>query len=280
VAVSAALAEIAPPAALVALLDNAGAEIADMSFARMVERHGTDAALREALLQRPDLPLDVRHAIATALSNALTSFVADCGWLNAARSERATREAQEKTIMALSAQAESPEVLRLAAYLRRTGQLTPALILRALLSQNMAFVEAALADLTGFPPERVAALLHDRRVGAFSALYQRANLPKNLERAFAAAFATLREEGAEVGSTGTQLSRRMIERALAACARLPGEDAGVLTALLRRYEVEAAREEAREMAGALADDAALALVLEHRPAMLIGDHRDEWRDAA
>src|SRR3712207_2209337 len=61
VAVSAALAEIAGAASLTALAGNKGAEITDFSFARMVERHGGEADLREALLARPDLPLPIRQ---------------------------------------------------------------------------------------------------------------------------------------------------------------------------------------------------------------------------
>ena len=65
--------------------------------------------------------------------------------------------------------------------------------------------------------------------------------------------------------TGAQLSRLMIERVLSACGDLPPEEAGKLMALLRRFEAEAARDEARRVAEALADEAALAAVLEHAP---------------
>ena len=64
---------------------------------------------------------------------------------------------------------------------------------------------------------------------------------------------------------GAQLSRLMIERVLTACRDLSPEEAGKLMALLRRFEAEAARDEARHIAGALADEAALAVVLEHAP---------------
>ena len=46
---------------------------------------------------------------------------------------------------------------------------------------------------------------------------------------------------------------------------LPEDEAGRLVALLRRFEVEAARDEARLVAGDLADQAALAIVLEYDP---------------
>lgn len=270
--VAAALAEIAGAEALVALVENPGAEIGPSSLARMVERHGEDGALREALLARPDLPLDVRQAVAVALSRSLTAFVTGVGWLSPERCERAVREAREKTTVAMGQGAGPDEVRRLVSHLRRSGQLTPALILRAILSRGLPFAEAAFADLTGLPASRVAGLIHDRRAGGLGPLYRRAGLPEALRPAFEAALAAMRETGhAESPRAGAQLSRRMIERALTACAHLPPAEAGRLMALLRRFEVEAAREDAREMAESLADEAALAAVLAFMPGA-IADH--------
>jgi uncharacterized protein (DUF2336 family) len=281
VSVSAALAEIAVPAALATLAGNSGAEIADRALSRMVERHGSHAALREALLQRPDLPLDIRQAIAVAVSETLSAFVARCGWLRPERSERVLREAREKATVALAAPATRDEIMGLVAHLRRSGQLTPALILRALFSQSLGFVEAAFADLAGLSADRVAGLLHDRRGAGFAALYKRAGLPQNLRPAFEAALSVLRETGGVgLGQDGAHLSRRMIERVLSACSNLPLEESGKLLALLHRYEAEAARETARDLAGAFADDAALAAILEYEPRALLDSPQQRFLDAA
>jgi uncharacterized protein (DUF2336 family) len=272
--VSAALAEIAGPEALTALADNRDAEIAPASLARMVERHGDNAALREALLARPDLPLDVRQAVSVALARHLSAFVVGAGWLSAERCERAVREARERTAVALGGDASPEDARRLVAHLRRSGQLTPALILRAILSRGLVLAEAAFADLTGLPPARVAGLLHDRRSVGLGPLYARAGLPQALRPAFEAAFAALREVGhAPCASAGAVLSRRMVERVLTACTHLPPAEAGKLMALLRRFEVEAAREDARETAEALADEAALDAVLASMPEVIADEVR-------
>jgi uncharacterized protein (DUF2336 family) len=266
VAVSAALAEIAAPEALVALAQNGGADIAEMSLARMVERHGSHAALREALLGRPDLPLHLRHAIAMAVAHSLSAFVQQCGWLNPERTQRMVREAREKATIVLSSEAGREDVQRLVAHLRHTGQLTPALILRAMLSRGLSFVAAAFADLSGLPAARVSGVLHDRRGSGFGALYRRAGLPDSLWPAFEAGLSAFQEPArSESSAEGAQLSRRMIERVLTACAHLPADESAKLIALLRRYEVEAARDEARQVADALADEAALRTVLAHMP---------------
>ena len=281
VAVAAALAEIAGAASLAALAGNRGAEIPDSAFARIVERHAGSAELRETLIARPDLPLAIRQAIAVAVSESLAGFVLDRGWLSPERTQRIVREAREKATLALSSAAEREDVSRLVAHLRRTGQLTPALILRALLSRNLVFAEAAFGDLSGLAPARVAGFLRDRRGSGFAALYRKAGLPASLEPAFEAALAAFRDHG-EGGrpADGGQLSRLAVERVLAACRDLAPEEAGKLMALLRRFEAEAARDEAREIAGALADEAALAVVMRHAPHALLGSFEEGEREAA
>ena len=269
--VSAALAEIGRPEALVVLAGNPGAEILDLSLFRMVQRHGSDGALREALLARADLPVEIAQAIAAALSETLSGFVTGCGWLSLERSDRVTREARERTTVALSGRADTGDLQRLVSHLRRSGQLTPVLLLRALLSGRTGFAEAALADLADYPINRVSAILHERRSAGFRALYDRTGLPASLRPAFEAALSALRDVVPGTEDGGARLSRRIVERTLKACAALSPNESGRVTALLRRFEVEAAVEEARAAADALADDAALVLILEHAPETLIAD---------
>ncbi|HMB10913.1 MAG TPA: hypothetical protein VKP01_09970, partial [Saliniramus sp.] len=108
-----------------------------------------------------------------------------------------------------------------------------------------------------------AGLIQDRRGAGFPALYRKAGMPHALQPAFEAALSALREPARDGTAAGPQLSRRMIERVLSACTRLSADEAGKLLALLRRYESEAAREEAREMTLHLIDDAALDMALGH-----------------
>src|SRR5262245_66560254 len=89
--------------------------------------------------------------------------------------------------------------------------------------------------------------LHPRKnISGFRALYRQAGLPDTAYPAFREALAAMRA-GFLVGEQGgaARLKRRMVERVLGACAHERGEDAASLLALLRRFPVEAAREEAR-----------------------------------
>jgi uncharacterized protein (DUF2336 family) len=135
-------------------------------------------------------------------------------------------------------------------HLRKSGQLTAGMILRALLSGNVVLFEEALAELSGVPIDRVSGYIHDRNISGLRALYAKAGLPDVAYPAFREAIAALRD-GVLIGegSGVARLKRGMVERVLAACARehaqARGSDAASLLALLRRFAVEAAREEAR-----------------------------------
>jgi uncharacterized protein (DUF2336 family) len=244
--VSAAIAEVACAEACLILIENIGADLAAFSLDRIVERFGHLAAIRESLFAWPDLPVAIRQVLVVKLSETLAGFVVARNWLEQGRAQRIAQEACEKATVILAAVSESTEVSPLIGHLRATGQLTAGLVLRSLLSGNIDFFEQALAELTGLPAARVSALLHDRRAAGFKAVYQRAGLPASVYPAFRAAIEAMQETGmqAEPGGT-TRLKRRMVERVLTSCARMPAGDVEPLMTLLRRYATEAAREEAR-----------------------------------
>jgi len=244
--VAAAIAEVGTPEACLALMDNDSAEIAPFSLDRMVERHGNLASIREALLARDDLPVSTRQAILVRLAETLTEFVTSRVWLEEGRARRIAREATEKATVAIAASSPTNQVRPLVAHLRESGQLSSGLILRALLSGNVRLFEEALAELSGLPLSRVAALVHDRRGATFQALYTKAGLPASAYSAFRAALDAMHETGfdGEIGGAA-RLKRRMVERVLTRCLRDDSEEIGPLLTLLRRFATEATRDEAR-----------------------------------
>jgi uncharacterized protein (DUF2336 family) len=243
---AAAIAEVGAAEACLALLENPDAEIALFSVDRMVERFGHLAPIRENLLARDDLPMATRQALLSKLSQTLAGFVAARQWLGPEHAEYAAREACEKATVALAADTPYEEVGELVQHLRQSGQLTAGMILRALLSGNVVLFEEALAELSGVPLDRAASYLHDRNISGFRALYAKAGLPDVAYPAFREAIRAMRE-GVLVGEPGgvARLKRRMVERVLAACATERNPDMASLLALLRRFAVEAAREQAR-----------------------------------
>ena len=131
-------------------------------------------------------------------------------------------------------------------HLRASGQLTAGLVLRALLSGNMPLFEGAVAELTDLPLARVAGIIHDRSGKGLRALFERAGLPPTIFPAVRAALEAL-HEGGYVGEMGgaARLKRRMVERVITQCEGQERGEADGLLILLRRFALEAAREEAR-----------------------------------
>ena len=243
---AAAIAEVGCAQACLALLENSDADIAPFSIDRIVERFGHLAAIRETLTGRDDLPMATRQALLRKLSQTLAGFVAGRQWMGLEHAEYAAREACEKATVALAAETPYEEVGHLVQHLRQSGQLTAGMILRALLSGNVVLFEEALAELSGVPIDRVTSYIHDKNISGLNALYRKAGLPDAAYPAFREAITAMRE-GALIGEHGevSRLKRGLVERVLSACAAERDQDMASLLALLRRFAVEAAREEAR-----------------------------------
>src|SRR6516164_3770012 len=210
---AAAIAEVGSAEACLTLVENPDADIAPFSIDRIVERFGHLAAIRESLLGRDDLPMAVRPALLSKLSQTLAGFVAGRKWMGPEHAEYAAREACEKTTVALAAEIPYEEVSALVQHLRQSGQLTAGLILRALLSGNVVLFEEALAELADMPVARVSGVVHDSGAAGLPALFDKAGLPGSTFPAFKEAIFAMREGGliSEPGDAA-RLKRRMIER--------------------------------------------------------------------
>ncbi len=138
--------------------------------------------------------------------------------------------------------------MRFAAYLRRGGHLTPALVLRALLSGQVALFEAALSELSGQSLGRVAGLVRHRNGLGFAALYRSSGLPEVLAPVFRAALDAHQRWAGSAGIRGAALQRRIVAEVIDRCGAAQGHPVDGLTALLRRFEAEAARDEFRTSA--------------------------------
>lgn len=245
----AALCEVGDPPACVCLALNLEAPIPAFSLKRLADRLGEDPHVREALLARPNLPLPIRQLLVDRLSTALEKMVSAMAWLSADRASRVTREARDKATVALAADAREADMRALIAHLREAGQLSTALVLRAICTGNIRFFEEALASLAGLPASRVYAFVADGRETALDAVYRKAGIPERTIPAFRAAIATYKElELDGLAGDGVRFSRRMIERVLTRYQDFAPDERDDLLTLLRRFAAEAARDSARAYA--------------------------------
>ncbi|RTL49201.1 MAG: DUF2336 domain-containing protein [Bradyrhizobiaceae bacterium] len=249
--VCAAIAEVGSAAAALELIENPDADLASFSIDRIVERHGHLAAIREVLLQREDLSASTRHALVSRLSDTLARFVTSRDWMSPTQAARTAEDALARSTVNIAASSQGEEMTRLVRHLRANGQLNAGLILRALLSGNQDLFEYALVELSGLPRERVAALVYDRGAASLHALLGKAGLPESTFLAFRAAL----ETGHDLGFAGAvagaaHLRRQMVERVLTRCENESAAEP--LLIMLRRFAIEAAREEARVFCDELA----------------------------
>ena len=243
--VSAAIAEVGGVAACLELIENPGAEIVAMSLDRIAERFGHVASIREAMLASDVLPASTRLKLVEQVSSVLIGFVTGRRWLSEERAAQVAGDACERSKVNIAVTSEGRDLANLVAHLRATGELTPGLLLRSLLSGRIELLHAALVELTGLPEKRIAGILAERAGSGLSALLTRAGFPPSMLSAFRAALDAVHEVGFVDTYDGmARLRSRMVERVLTSCAH-DAATSEVLLTLLRRYATESAREEAR-----------------------------------
>jgi uncharacterized protein (DUF2336 family) len=243
--VATAIAELGAAEACLILAENHAVEIAPSAIERMAERFGEDAAIREALLARDDIPAATRQNLVIKVSETIAGFVVGRSWLEPDRARRITREACDKAIVTIAAESPKAELRPLIRHLLGSGHLTTGLMLRALLSGNLALFEEGLAELSGMPVRRVCGLVRDRFGAGLPALFEKAQLPPSTHAAFKEALAAMRDGFSRDAEGAARLQRRMIERVLTRYEDADVGEVAPLLTLLRRFATEAARDEAR-----------------------------------
>ncbi len=242
-AVATALAEIAVPEALVALAANMTAAIPTLAIRRMIRRHQDHAALRRALLNRPNLPACVRVDLVDAVATTLAAFLTERDALTSERTKRVAQDVRDQAIVAIYERM-TCERDDLIAHLRRSGYLTVSFTFRAILSGKVDLFKAVLGELSGVTMARVDALVLRPSRSGFTALYRKAGLPQDLLPAIRIALAAVREADWTMARSAA-LSSLVVERVLTGCEAINDGTLDKLMVLLRRFESEAARGEAR-----------------------------------
>lgn len=250
-AVSAAIGEVGTVEACRALVVNPGARIPRFTLDRIVARHGDHPELRLALLERKDLPLDVRQVLLGKLAGALRDLIVGHGWTTPERAAAVTEDARECATIAASFEAPADNLPALVAQLIEGNALTPAFLIRAVAAGQTLLFETALSTLARVPKERVAALVASGRTANLRALLQKAGLPHKTFPAFAAAIDVIRkgEAMAEPGEAGDyRRAAALIDTIVTKYQRRPDRELDHILALLRRFARDAKRAAARDYA--------------------------------
>jgi len=243
--VAAALAEIGERTAVMALAGNLDAELTSDVLRRIFDRFGEDAAVREKLSMRAELPAALRADMAAATSRALAQAAASRDWLNPRRAERIARDAREQAIVSIALTCPPRELAELVTRLRDSGALTVALLMRALVSGDSSLFRQTLVEMSGLPEGRVAGFIRNWRGQGFAALYSKSALPAHFLPAFRAALGVL-AEGAR--PRDNQISNALTTRLIRACEKLGDPNLAPILSMLWRFACESARDDAQEFA--------------------------------
>jgi uncharacterized protein (DUF2336 family) len=240
---AAALAEIGQLDAVLALIANLDIDLPAELLHGVLTRFNDDPRVRDALLERASLPAALRARIAVVAAKDLA--VEASQWMAPERAERIAREARDQAISAIAASCRPDERAELARALRVSGALTPALLLRSLLGGRYELFAASMAELSGLPPSRVAALILEPQGQGFAALARRAGLKDGVLPAFRAALAAIKIHG---GESGDELKLKLVQKVIDHCERLDDPALAKVLALLWRFAAEAAKAEAASFA--------------------------------
>jgi uncharacterized protein (DUF2336 family) len=252
--VSAAIAEVGELPACVALLRNDGATIASLSFRRLAERFGGEASVREAMLADPRLPCDCRHMLLVKLGEALKQSPLVVALIGSARAERVTHEACLRASLTLVDTIGPAEYLALIEHLRLRGELSAALLVRAVAHGKVDFLGSVMMALSGQSESRVRSILASGREVAVRALFRAAGLAEALHGVFLRALEIWREVALGRRVAGAQEVTWLMLRELGAAPgqKGPAERDREAAALIRSIHLEALRDNARGHALAIA----------------------------
>jgi uncharacterized protein (DUF2336 family) len=245
-AVSAALAEVGEADACLALLGNADADIASLSFRRIAERHGHVPGVREAMIADSRLPSECRHALMVRVGEALSHAPLVRALIGDTRARKIARDACVKACLTLIEGTPVNEHGALIEHLRLRGDLTASFLIRAVAFGKVDFFGSAIGALTGQAEHRVRSLLAGGGDGAVSALLAKAGLGASMRPAIVRALKVWREVAKGKRVAGPQEVSWLMLKELGPNA------SGELASLLKSIHIDLLRDNARAHARSIA----------------------------
>jgi len=229
---------------------NTQAQIADISFRRLIERLGHVAEIRTLLIDDERLPADCRHALAIRIADALCQMDMVMALMGERRAQRVAREACVKASVSLVSATRPDEYPALIEHLQLRGDLTTAFVIRIAAAGKIDFLAAILIALSGYDRTRIRSVLIDGRPAALAALFNASGIPASTHLPLKVALECWRNVASGKLSIGIpDVVRRMIEHVQphsADTGAIPAAANDDLLSLLKRIEIDAIRENARE----------------------------------
>jgi uncharacterized protein (DUF2336 family) len=232
--------EKADPRAVEVACANDNARFAERSLQTCIDRFAKSEAVLQAVAYRRVLPLAVTERLVQIVGDQVREHLVQHHALSPETALQIALGAKERATIDLVDQAgRTADVKSFAFHLKKAGRLSASLLLRALAHGHMAFLEHAIAELTGVPHHRTWLMVHDAGPLGLKAIYERAGLPARLFPAFRAGVDVYHQLEREGGLTDrTSFQEKMLERFLTQPQPATREDMDYLMDKLDRIRRE------------------------------------------
>lgn len=236
--VSAAIVDTGNAAAVVTLVENDGAEMTERLYDRALKRYSKFETVKSAMVHRAQLPVAIAERLVAMVSDKLKVELVTRHALPAETATDIILEARERaTLGLLSEEQRSANAAALVRQLHSAGRLTPSLMLRALCTGDIQFVEEAFAEVSGLSTEKASMLVHDGGQLGLKAIYKKCSFPEVLFPAFRVAVDVFHETQFDGGPRDRErFARRMLERILTQYQEMEVGDLDYLLAKLGKLE--------------------------------------------
>lgn len=225
-------------AAVTTLVSNDGAALTEPLLKKTLDRYGQFETVKAAMVHRDQLPVTITERLVSLVSEKLKLTLAARHRLPADVATDIILDARERATVSLLSQGSSQEDTHaLIQQLHASGRLTPSLVLRALCSGDMRFVEDAMAEIAGTSADKASLLIHDAGRLGLKALYMKCRFPEALYPAFRVAVDVIHETDFDGGEHDRErFARRVIERVLTQYQTIDVADLDYLLGKLKKLE--------------------------------------------
>ena len=226
----------AEAAACAALLDNPAFEPRDADYRLLYSRFPSEPEIMDRLVDRSDLPLEIRILHAKRTSGQMHRYLDQSGIaMNSAPAE-VVADAEETAILTVLACASDGELDRAIPFLLNKNLLTASLVLRAAAVGEMRIIVRALAQLARMPQRRAESLLFGRNSMGIKSVLARTGLSPitlHLIRAAIDVERSVRHSGEDISSD--TFGVRVVEMIVAHYERLTAVEKSKLLSFMVRY---------------------------------------------
>lgn len=205
--VSEAIAHRGDRSAVLTLVNNSGAIINEAAATMLVKRYSDDSDVAAPLVQRGELPALLVERLIAMVSENIRDYLVERHEIEGSVAASLEEQARERTTAGAIKRMGQDDMRKLVAQLAENNRLTATLILRAACAGEIRFVEAAFAELTDVPDERIWRLIHDVGALGFRAVYARAGMSEALYPAFRRVLDTYHAVRSSDGSLDLDLYR-------------------------------------------------------------------------